>query len=899
MVAFCFAPGVFAGAPIHYVSPSGTHQWPYTNWVEAATNIQQAVDAAVSGDVVFVTNGTYYVSPQLVITQDVTIVSVNGATSTILDGMLTNRVVLIAASNAIFDGFTVTNGIATGGYGGGVWIGAGNSLMDCAIAGCAAFGGGGVYATLSAISNCTFTANVAERFGGGLYCEGAYVQACTFVSNSAELVGGGMMVTMNGPCPAMRDCTFDGNFASAAGGACCGSLTNVSAVMTNVVPGLLGLTNIVGQLDSLKQTLTNMFPQLPQELGALLRAGTSAARPRVRASTVSATDNRPSGVIWHCVMVSNTADYGGGMLLVDTEDLIVSNCQFRENKAQIGGGVFSVNGGEFCNTTLAGNDATFLGGGVLMLDAGALENCSVVSNHAAVAGGGAMLAVTTVSVTTNIVTPLGLSTSGADLPRVRGSDFFGNSAGTMGGGLVLGGGGIAKSNSISRNCAVWGGGVASWGGCVRETAVISNSALFGGGVFAITGGCVSNCTLQGNSADWIGGGVIAVAASGSLTMRDCLVSDNLALAGGGMGLLLTADVQACSITSNTAARVGGGVLCLSGGDLQSSLVTRNAAGDGGGVYCLGGGRLINDTITDNVASNTGGGLCVATNVPGGLPSSQRAIVQNTILYGNAAAIGVNFRNLVTNVTYSYCCAYPAPETGGEGNITNNPGLTPSCHLRSASPCIDAGTASNAPPTDIDGETRWDDPRHSNFVSIVDIGADEFVDVDLDNMADYWETTCFGGITNRNGTSDADNDALNDFAEYENSTSPTNSDTDADQMPDGWEVTHALNPLIGDANADPDSDGVRNLDEYVSDTDPHNGDSVLSLIRVERQLGGIRLDWKGGREAYQILECREDLASTTEQWTAIFALPRPTALTNAVIDMGATHRTLFYRIRAER
>ncbi len=46
-------------ADTHYVSPSGGNLPPYTSWANAATNIQDAVDAAVSGDTVIVTNGVY------------------------------------------------------------------------------------------------------------------------------------------------------------------------------------------------------------------------------------------------------------------------------------------------------------------------------------------------------------------------------------------------------------------------------------------------------------------------------------------------------------------------------------------------------------------------------------------------------------------------------------------------------------------------------------------------------------------------------------------------------------------------------------------------------------------------------------------------------------------------
>ena len=47
-------------AATHYVSLESPNPTPpYTNWATAATNIQQAVDVAATGDEVVVTNGVY------------------------------------------------------------------------------------------------------------------------------------------------------------------------------------------------------------------------------------------------------------------------------------------------------------------------------------------------------------------------------------------------------------------------------------------------------------------------------------------------------------------------------------------------------------------------------------------------------------------------------------------------------------------------------------------------------------------------------------------------------------------------------------------------------------------------------------------------------------------------
>src|SRR5215831_6660284 len=148
-----------ADAATHYVSPAGGQVSPFSTWATAARVIQDAVDAAIDGDDVLVTNGTYATGGRaagtnssinrVAVDKIVALHSVNGPQFTVIDGLKAVRCVSLA-SNASLTGFTLTNGV----------------ISD---------GGGGVYADWSSaiVSNCTITAsaatNIFSGFGGGAY----------------------------------------------------------------------------------------------------------------------------------------------------------------------------------------------------------------------------------------------------------------------------------------------------------------------------------------------------------------------------------------------------------------------------------------------------------------------------------------------------------------------------------------------------------------------------------------------------------------------------------------------------------------------------------------------------------------------------------------------------------
>ena len=80
-VIACLA--MVGGSPLRaadrYVWLSGGNSDPYDSWTNAATNIQAAVDSAAPGETVWITNGTYGITNQIVVTNGITLRGFSGS----------------------------------------------------------------------------------------------------------------------------------------------------------------------------------------------------------------------------------------------------------------------------------------------------------------------------------------------------------------------------------------------------------------------------------------------------------------------------------------------------------------------------------------------------------------------------------------------------------------------------------------------------------------------------------------------------------------------------------------------------------------------------------------------------------------------------------------------------
>ena len=633
--------------PVQYVAQGNTNPVaPYLSWALAATNIQDALDAAVGGGrAVFVSDGVYRVGGKTVagaltnrvaITRAMTVQSVNGPAATIIEGYqvpgTTNgdsavRCVYLT-NGAVLSGFTLTNGATRA-----------SGISDLEMSG----GGAWCLSTNAVLSNCVVIANSCFWWGAGVYSGTLLDCAVNANANLNACLGGGGGAAFS----QLFNCRLSGNRTGPGDGG--GAL---SCYLTNCV--------LTGNFDvgANKCTLDNCLVTANNGTGV----SGGVANNCTISSNAPAVGGIPNGGgavganLSNCVLYANQAGNGGGVY-----NCTLSFCTLSNNwAARCGGGIYldAILSSTFSDSSLSGNTAGDSGGGFYCLSATsalALNRCTFSGNTATNNGGG-------------------MAFAGSSSGKVTSCTLSNNQAGANGGGLYFAT--TMTYGSIS-NCSFWGNSASNSGGAayyanLTNCSIVGNQAGKGGGAL---GGSLTACILSTNSARLGGGG------AWNANLQSCLLVGNRAGDGGGV---YNANLTACTLLNNAAVTNGGGANTSA---LRNSLFTGNAASSGGGAYSC---TLYNCTVVGNTATNSGGGL------------SKGSII-NSIVYYNTAPTSSNY----SGGSFTACCAMPGPV--GSGIITNAPVFVDlaggNFRLQTNSPCINSGDNSYAAGFDLDGRSR--------------------------------------------------------------------------------------------------------------------------------------------------------------------------------------------------
>ncbi len=615
-------------------------------WTTALRSIQAAIDKAVAGDLILVKPGVY--APIVTNDKAITIRSVNGAETTIIDGGGRQRCATLSGMyfgrQTVLDGFTLQNGAAVTG-GGGLF---GGTALNCRITNCIAegnddmereMGGGG--ASYAALINCTLSRNKAPYGGGAEHCT---LDNCILTANQAYSSGGGAYESI------VRNCTITNNEARAGGGVDDCAVYN-SIVWNNQAKEGPNYTDSEWSDTTLYFSCSKPLPQGEGNINANPRfvdAMHGDFRLRAGSRCVDAGNND---------LVTSATDQAGnpriGNAKVDMGAL----------EGKIEGWVIS--GRVQGNGTMTPLTAVVEPGGSVTFHATAgigtfqhfLIDREIVSESPDytwenIENNGIITAVFTSAIWyVDAAQPDdngdGLSwdtakkTIQAALDAANDGDLVLVKAGIYKPIDGYGKGITIRSVDGAKVTIIDGGGTqrcalaATLEGFTLQNGLANN----GGGALA----CVLNqCILSGNTADLFGGGAY------ESTLNNCILTDNTAARGGGGGAA-SSTLTNCLLTRNTA--------------------TWDAAG---ALECT----LRNCTVTGNSTEWSAGGVSSCT-------------LRNCIVWDN---VGWPNNYHQGDSDFMYSCSDPKP--AGEGNIGDDPEFVDvangAYHLGLGSKCIDAG-----------------------------------------------------------------------------------------------------------------------------------------------------------------------------------------------------------------
>lgn len=748
--------------PVHYAAmASSTPMAPYTSWDTAATNIQDAIDAAAPGSLILVTNGVYntggrtaagpppfafLLTNRVTVDKAILVQSVNGAETTIIEGYwqpgtingpLAVRCAWLT-NGATLRGFTLRGGATlsvgpdVGTIGGGVFCTSSNDtfVLDCIISGNAAFGGGsGAYSGF--LNRCVIAQNTVQSSSPMSWgaVQRAVLNNCLITENQC----GGISVSRATNCVIIRN-TSRATSAQAAvvnstlhqctvtfntgGGVTGGSAVN-SIIWNNwnsLIQGNRIIRNFLGTLPVMSFCCAYPMPSGtgniaddPQLLDdGIHLAATSPCRGAGDPTQVIGTDW--DGQPWANPPAIGCDEWQPEPLIGQLRPRpSTRNGQVRLSALAIGAAPFTATWSKDGVVLTSGNKYSATDSPDLLInvfdptDAGAYQ---VVLSNAAGMSTSMVAQVTVHCVDVAGANPqppyLDWSTAATNIQAAVDA--------AQAGAVILVTNGIYNSgqrlvaNNLGSNRLV------------VDRAVLVSS-VNGPEVTYIEGtreplptGNAPRCVWLAHDAAGLSG----------LTLRDGKTGWEC---GGGIVFCeaLLAELGNCVITNGYSSEQGGGVF---GGRLDHCTVVGNVSFGGGGVvhsqlhncliknnlsYHLGGGafqsELINCTIINNSSTlSFGGGI-----------ANSKAV--NSIIYFNQT-VGIN-NDTTDNVhasEVSYSCTTPL--LPGPGNIADDPQLVDGFHLAATSPCRGAGLASATSGFDLDGDL-WSNPPSMGCDEVVE------------------------------------------------------------------------------------------------------------------------------------------------------------------------------------
>ena len=682
-------------AVTNYVALAGGHVAPFTSWATAATNIQAAVDVALAGGVVILSNGTYQESAMVMVAKPITVTSLGGWQTTMVDGGDVHPCFFILGCAAVIDGLTLTNGYAGAdafGSGGGIAMDGGGTLRNCVVLDCEAtmYGGGAVCHYGATVQNCYFNGNMAQ-YGGGVLCYyGGTVENSTMANNAATIHGGGVFCEGGGDvrnsilyynfgamgsnwydslggmtyryCATTPAHSGEGNMTAdprlagignphiLTNSPCISAGTNAFAAGTDIdgEPRLNGSrvdigcdemypTNLLGPLvAAIFAPVTNAGVGAPIDLFSAVQGKIIRLRWTIQTGTTPRTVLNAYSVThaW-----SNNGDYtvvlaafNGSMSASAT--VIVHVASVTTNYVALDGAHIPpfLSWDTAATSIIAALQYTSAGNLIIVSNGTYYERNEVVVNR---------------NVTLQSLTNLGATMHGnwahrvlrIDAPRAVVDGFYifrgdaATSIGGQGGGVVLNGGGVLI------NCTV------------RD----NRSPDYGGGIILYGGGIVSNCLVDYNNCAQ-GAGIQTYNGG---TVMDSEVRWNMATtSGGGMALAYGGVVTNCQMHDNSAIESGGGVYLQGGGMVVRSTLSMNNAMQGAGAYFFQGGTLDGCYLTANMSWFMGGGIA----------TYQGGLIRNSLVAGNNG--GGAYLNLGGGIAN---CTIVSNQAGVAGIYCNNGG----------------------------------------------------------------------------------------------------------------------------------------------------------------------------------------------------------------------------------